>query len=137
MRLPLLMLCLMPLAAAAEVTCPDSIDVQQQAVAPPGDWAVSYTEPPMKLVGITIFDGPPSQNRKVKPYSTKTTKGELRVSWRLTESRRNFHLMCSYERSSAALTAVLPPGVNGCNAVFDRRVSYGIEGLAVKRMVCN
>lgn len=137
MRLPLLMFCLMPLAAAAEVICPDSIDVQQQAVAPPGDWSVSYTEPPMKLVGITVFDGPPSQNRKVKPYSTKTTKGELRVSWRLTETRRNYHLMCSYERSSAALTAVLPPGVNGCNAVFDRRVSYGIEGLAVKRMVCN
>jgi hypothetical protein len=125
------------LSAQAEVICPDSIDVQQQATAPPGDWAVSYTEPPMKLVGITVYDGPPSQNRKVKPYSTKTTTGELRVSWRLTETRRNYHLMCSYERSGASLIAVLPPGVNGCNAVFDRRVSYGIEGLAVKRMACN
>ncbi|HYJ20331.1 MAG TPA: STY0301 family protein [Burkholderiales bacterium] len=137
MRLALMMACLLPLAAAAEVICPDSIDVQQQATAPPGDWAVSYTEPPMKLVGITVYDGPPSQNRKVKPYSTKTTTGELRVSWRLTETRRNYHLMCSYERSGASLIAVLPPGVNGCNAVFDRRVSYGIEGLAVKRMACN
>jgi hypothetical protein len=27
--------------------------------------------------------------------------------------------------------------MNGCNAVFDRRVSYGNETLAVKRMVCN
>ena len=125
------------LSAQAEIVCPDSIEVQQQAVAPAGDWAVSYTEPPMKLVGITVFDGPPSQNRKVKPYSTKTTAGELRVSWRLGETHRNYHLLCGYERTSANLTAVLPPGVNGCNAVFDRRVSYGIEGLAVKRMVCN
>lgn len=137
MRLPLMMVCLLPLAAAAEVICPDSLEVQQQAVLPQGDWAVSYTEPPMKLVGITLFDGPPSQNRKVKPFTTKTTPGELRVSWRLPETRRNYHLLCGYERTSAMLTAVLPPGVNGCNAVFDRKVSYGIEGLAVKRMVCN
>lgn len=125
------------LPAQAEVTCPDSIDVRQQAAAPSSDWAVGYTDPPMKLVGITVFDGPPSQNRRVKPFSTRTTKGELRVSWRLPESRRNYHLLCGYERTSATLTTVLPPGVNGCNAVFDRRVSYGIEGLAVKRMVCN
>jgi hypothetical protein len=45
--------------------------------------------------------------------------------------------MCTYERTSASLVTVLPPGVTGCNAVFDRRVSYGREGNAVKRMVCN
>lgn len=131
------MLLLVPLAAAAEIICPDVLEVQQQATAPAGDWAVSYTEPPLKLVGITLFDGPPSQGRRVKPTTTRTTAGELRLSWRLPESRRNFHLSCGYERTSATLTAVLPPGVNGCNAVFDRRVTYGVEGLAVKRMVCN
>jgi len=131
------LLLLAPLAAAGEIICPDAIEVQQQANTPPGDWAISYGEPPLKLVGITLFDGPPSQNRRVKPATTRTTTGELRLSWRFTESRRNFHLLCSYERTTATLTAVLPPGVNGCNAVFDRRVSYGVEGLAVKRMVCN
>lgn len=131
------MLLLAPLAATAEIICPDVLEVQQQATAPAGDWAVSYTEPPLKLVGITLFDGPPSQGRRVKPATTRTTAGELRLSWRLPESRRNFHLSCNYERTSAMLTAVLPPGVNGCNAVFDRRVTYGVEGLAVKRMVCN
>lgn len=138
MRLAMTMFLLaLAVPAQAEIICPDSIDVQQQAAAPSGEWAVGYTDPPMKLVGITVFDGPPSQNRKVKPFSTESTAGELRVSWRLPESRRNYHLLCGYERTSASLTTVLPPGVNGCNAVFDRRVSYGIEGLAVKRMVCN
>lgn len=132
-----LLLLLAPLSAAAEIICPDAIDVQQQASVPAEEWAVSYSDPPLKLVGITIFDGPPSQNRRVKPATTRTTAGELRLSWRLPESRRNFHLSCGYERTSATLTAVLPPGVNGCNAVFDRRVTYGVEGLAVKRMVCN
>jgi len=124
-------------AAQAEVLCPDSLDVQQQAVIPGADWQVSYTEPPLRLTGVTIHDGPPSQNHPVKPYSVKSTKGELRVSWRLPESKRNFYLSCSYERTTASLTALLPPGMNGCNAVFDRRVSYGNETLAVKRMVCN
>ena len=122
--------------AQAEVLCPDSLEVTQQANIA-GDWTVSYTDPPLRLTGVTIYDGPPSQNHKVKPYSVKSMKGELRVSWRLPESRRNFHLTCSYERTTASLTGLLPPGMNGCNAVFDRRVSYGNETLAVKRMVCN
>ncbi len=123
-------------AASAEVLCPDSLEVNQQATVA-GDWTVSYTDPPLRLTGVTIYDGPPSQNHKIKPFSVKSTKGELRVSWRLPESKRNFHLACSYERTTASLTALLPPGMNGCNAVFDRRVSYGNETLAVKRMVCN
>ena len=122
--------------ARAEVLCPDSLEVNQQATVA-GDWTVSYTDPPLRLTGVTIYDGPPSQNHKIKPFSVKSTKGELRVSWRLPESKRNFHLACSYERTTASLTALLPPGMNGCNAVFDRRVSYGNAALAVKRMVCN
>ena len=132
-----MMLLALALPAQAEVVCPDSIEVRQEAVTPAGGWAVGYTEPPLKLVGITLFDGPPSQNRKMKPFSTRSTEGELRLSWRLPETRRNYHLLCGYERTSATLTAVLPPGVKGCNAVFDRRVAYGTEDLAVKRMVCN
>jgi hypothetical protein len=122
--------------AQAEVLCPDSLDVKQEALIA-GDWMVSYTGPPLRLTGVIIYDGPPSQNHIVKPFSVKSTKGELRVSWRFPESKRNFHLACSYERTTISLTALLPPGMNGCNAVFDRRVSYGNEVLAVKRMVCN
>ena len=121
----------------AEVICPDSLEVRQQAVTPSADWSLTYTDPPLKLTGVTVFDGPPSQKHKLRPYSTRSTQGELRISWRLPASRRNFHLMCTYERTSANLVTVLPPGVTGCNAVFDPRVSYGREGYAVKRMVCN
>ena len=124
------------LPAQAEVLCPDSLEVKQEASIA-GDWTVTYTDPPLRLTGMTISDGPPSQNHIVKPFSVKSTKGELRVSWRLPESKRNFHLTCSYERTTASVSALLPPGMNGCNAVFDRRVSYGNETLAVKRMVCN
>jgi hypothetical protein len=124
------------LPAQAEVLCPDSLEVKQEASIA-GDWTVTYTDPPLRLTGMTISDGPPSQNHIVKPFSVKSTKGELRVSWRFPESKRNFHLTCSYERTTASVSALLPPGMNGCNAVFDRRVSYGNETLAVKRMVCN
>lgn len=136
LTIPTLLLAL-AVPAQAEVLCPDSLEVQQQATPPGSDWTVSHTEPPLRLTGVTIYDGPPSQNHKVKPYSVKSTGGELRVSWRFPQSKRNFYLSCSYERTTASLTALLPPGMNGCNAVFDRRVSYGNEALAVKRMVCN
>lgn len=125
------------LPAQAEVLCPDSIDVSQQASVPTADWTVAYTDPPVRLTGVTIYDGPPSQNRKISPVPMKSAKGELRMAWRLPQSRRNFYLRCSYERTTASLNTILPPGVTGCNAVFDRRVSYGNQALAVKRMVCN
>jgi hypothetical protein len=128
---------LLALNVRAEVVCPDSLEVQQQAVTPSGDWTATYTDPPLRLTGVTVYDGPPSQNRKLKPRSTKSTEGELRVIWRLPASQRNFHLMCTYERTSANLVTVLPPGVSVCTAVFDPRVSYGRGGQAVKRMVCN
>ncbi len=128
---------LLALNARAEVNCPDSLEVEQKAVTPSGDWTATYTDPPLRLTGVTVYDGPPSQNHKVKPYSTRSEQGDLRIVWRLAESRRNFHLMCTYERTSASLVTVLPPGVTVCTAVFDRRVSYGRHGQAVKRMVCN
>jgi hypothetical protein len=136
-NLVILILCMCSLRAGAEVICPDSIEVSQQATAPGSEWSVSVSPPPYKLVGITVYDGPPSQNRRVRSFQTHGGKGELRVSWRLPQSRRNFHLVCDYERTAANLMTVLPPGVTGCNAVFDRRVRYGMEGMAVKRMVCN
>jgi len=123
--------------AQAEVACPDSLVVQQQAVPPSEDWTAIYSDPPLRLTGVTIFNGPPSQNRKVKPFSTRSTQGELRIVWRLPESPRNFHLLCTYERTSANLVTVLPPGVTSCSAVYDRHVSYGRGGYAVKRMVCS
>lgn len=137
MRLPCLLLALLPLPVLAEVVCPDTLAVQQQASAPSGEWTVSYSDPPLKHIGVTVYDGPPSQNRRVKPATTRNTTGELRVTWRLPESRRNYYLSCSYERTNARLVMALPPGVDGCSAIFDRRVSYGVDGLAVKRMVCN
>ena len=130
------LLMILALPARAEVLCPDSLDVHQQATVA-GDWTVIYSDPPLRLTGVTIYDGPPSQNHPIKPYAVRTVKGEHQVSWRLPASQRNFHLACAYERTTAGLTTVLPPGVNGCNAVFDRRVSYGNQTLAVKRMVCN
>ncbi|HEV8260673.1 MAG TPA: STY0301 family protein [Burkholderiales bacterium] len=123
--------------AQAEVACPDSLEVQQRAVPPSEDWTAIYSDPPLRLTGVTIFNGPPSQNRKVKPFSTRSTQGELRIVWRLPESPRNFHLLCTYERTSANLVTVLPPGVTSCSAVYDRHVSYGRGGYAVKRMVCS
>jgi len=123
--------------AQAEVACPDSLEVQQQAVPPSEDWTAIYSDPPLRLTGVTIFNGPPSQNRKVRPFSTRSTQGELRIVWRLPESPRNFHLLCTYERTSANLVTVLPPGVTSCSAVYDRHVSYGRGGYAVKRMVCS
>jgi len=54
--------------AQAEVACPDSLEVQQQAVIRSEDWTAIYSDPPLRLTGVTIFNGPPSQNRKGQTF---------------------------------------------------------------------
>ena len=78
---PTLLLAL-ALPAQAEVLCPDALEVRQEATIA-GDWTVSYTDPPLRLTGVTIYDGPPSQNHKVTVLGKKherRTAGFLAVA---------------------------------------------------------
>ena len=125
----------LPIAAQAEVACPDTLDVQQHA-EPPKGWTVGYVEQSPRLSGVTIFDGPPA-NRVTLKYSRRKQSGsEMVMTWNLSDSPRSIYLQCSYERTTAQISSPLPPGVRLCDVVYDRNVTYVGGGLAIKRMVC-
>lgn len=121
--------------ARAEVTCPDTLGVQQRAETPAG-WTVSYAEQAPRLSGVTIFDGPPANRVRLRYIRRRQTDKEMTLTWDLGESPRNFYLQCGYERTTAQIASPLPPGIRTCQVVFDRGVSYPGGSLAVKRMVC-
>ena len=108
--------------AAAEVSCPDQLSVQQRAEAPDG-WSVSYAETAPRLAGVAVFDGPPSNRANLKFDQRKQSNRELTLVWKLRESPRSHYLQCSYERTTATIATALPPGVRQCEVVFDRTTS--------------
>jgi hypothetical protein len=125
----------LPAAALAEVTCPDTLSVQQRA-EPPTGWVVNYVEQAPRLSGVTIFDGQPANRVSLKYSKRRQSNHELIVTWDLSDSPRSFYLQCSYERTTAQIASPLPPGARVCEVVYDRTVSYPGGALAIKRMVC-
>jgi hypothetical protein len=122
-------------AARAEMTCPDSLSVDQRA-DPPTGWNVTYGEQAPRLAGVTIFDGQPANRVSIKYSKRRQNDKELILTWDLGTSPRSFYLQCSYERTTAQIATALPPGARTCEVVYDRTVSYPGGGFAVKRMVC-
>lgn len=121
--------------ASAEVTCPDTLSVQQKA-DPPTGWSVTYVEQAPRLAGVTIFDGQPANRVSLKYNRRRQTAKELILGWDMADSPRSYYLQCSYERSTAQIATPLPPGIRTCEVVYDRNVTYPGGGLAIKRMVC-
>jgi hypothetical protein len=126
---------LLAAAAAAEVSCPDQLSVQQRAEVPDG-WQVSYGETAPRLAGVALFDGPPSNRANLKFDRRKQSNRETVLVWTLRDSPRSHYLQCSYERTTATIATALPPGIRQCEVVFDRTTSYPAGGSPVKRNVC-
>jgi len=122
-------------AAWAEVSCPDSIQVEQRVEAPDG-WSASYNGANPHLAGITLFDGPPANRVKLAHDQARRGKRELVLRWNLRESPRTHYLQCSYDRTSAVLTTALPPGIRQCELVFERGNAIPGGSMPVKRMFC-
>jgi len=121
--------------ARAEVSCPDQLDVAQQA-QPPAGWAVSYAGTAPRLAGVTLFDGQPSNRVSLKHDQRKQTARELILIWNLRDTPRSHYLQCSYERTTATISTPLPPGIRECEVAFDLTSTYPGGAMPVKRMVC-
>jgi hypothetical protein len=121
--------------AHAELSCPGNLEVKQSAATPSG-WSATYSEETPRLIGVTIFDGPPANRAGMKYNYRRQIGKELHLIWNLVYSPRSYYLQCQYERTSALISSPMPAGTRGCEVVFDRTITYPVSGMAVKRMVC-
>ncbi len=121
--------------ARAEVTCPDSLAVQQRAEVPAG-WTVTLGETPPRLASVTLYDGQPANRHTLKFNKRQQSGSETRVVWILPETPRSIYLQCGYERTAALISMPLPPGSTRCDVVFDRNTTYPSGASVIKRMVC-
>lgn len=121
--------------ARAETTCPDTLAVRQTAEVPAG-WSVTMTEQPPRLASVTLFDGQPANRASLKYSKRQQSAAETRLTWTLPQTPRSIYVQCGYERTSAMISAPLPPGITRCEVVFDRTTSYPSGASVIKRMVC-
>ena len=107
------------LAFGADVTCPPSMDTRQQASSPPAEWTVSRDDGASHLAGITIYDGPPSEQASLVYDNRTSGKGTWAAVWTFPAGPpRPYFLACSYEGTKLILSRQLPAATKECRVVY-------------------
>jgi hypothetical protein len=124
-----------PHLAHAQATCPPTLAVAQTASAPAPDWTVTYSGYPTAVAGVTIFDGPPSEQASLVPDNEKTTEDTVIQTWKLATSARGYWLQCEYANTTAQISRRLPAEVTRCDVTSERNMRFGGEGRRVIKSV--
>jgi hypothetical protein len=100
--------------AAAQISCPSALTINEQPVAPPGMRGVP-AQRNRPLLRVSIFDGVPSEKNELKP-SRPGREGDATVQvFTLPEPRlRPTIVVCRYADTSVTLTAPVPATVKRC-----------------------
>lgn len=122
--------------AAAEVMCPDTISVVENAASTTGEWQVRDSGEKPELERMTIYDGPPAEQASLKYDREIKRKSEIVQVWNLPTSKRGYWLACGYSNTSKQLYRELPEMTSICEAIFDRNVSFPNGSPVVRRIRC-
>jgi hypothetical protein len=125
-----------PQLARAESSCPPQVAVGQKASAPGPEWSVSYSGYQTAVAGVTIFDGPPSEQASLVPDKEKTSGDNLIQIWQLPKSDRGYWLQCNYANTTAQISRRLPASVTRCDVVFDHNMRFSGGGNVVQSVNC-
>jgi hypothetical protein len=121
--------------AAAEVMCPDTIAVAQNASAS-GEWQVRDSGEKPELERATIYEGPPEQQASLKYDREIKRKSEIVQTWTLPRSKIGYWLACGYSNTSKQLYRKLPAITAICAVTFDRTVSFPDGSPVIRRVRC-
>jgi hypothetical protein len=124
-----------PHLAGAQATCPSTLTVAQTASAPAPDWTVTYSGYPTAVAGVTVFDGPPSEQASLVPDNEKTMEDTVVQTWKLAASARGYWLQCEYANTTAQISRRLPAEVTRCDVTSERNMRFGGEGRRVVKSV--
>jgi hypothetical protein len=121
--------------AAAEVICPDTIAVAQNAAAA-GEWQVRDSGEKPELERVTIYEGPPKHQASLKYDREIKRKSEIVQMWNLPPSKEGYWLACGYSNTSKQLYRKLPAMTAICGVTFDRGVNFPDGSPVIRRVRC-
>jgi len=122
--------------ARAESACPATVAVEQRASAPAPDWTVSYSGYETAVAGVTIFDGPPTEQASLVPDSEKPSGDKIIQIWQLPKSDRGYWIQCNYANTTAQISRRLPASVSRCDVVLNNNQRFIGGANVVKSVNC-
>ncbi len=122
--------------AAEPVSCPDTISVHQELAAPVGDWKSIVDDAPIRLAGVTFYDGAPEKKISlVNDSSSKNGSKQIAVWHFQPDAKREIWIACSYSGTSVVLATPLPAATTACLVTYETR--QRIAGLpAIEKISC-
>jgi hypothetical protein len=110
--------------AADEIACPQTIAAESRLSAPPASWEVRYGDAKCDLMGVTFYEGRPSEGASLV-YDRASKSGKTwTATWRLTANGgRGYWIGCTYTNTNAILYKKLRDGLAECRVTYDRSVS--------------
>jgi hypothetical protein len=121
--------------AVAEVMCPDTIAVSQNATAA-GEWQVRDSGAKPELEHVTIYDGPPEEQASLKYDREIKRKSEIVQMWNLPPSKTGYWLACGYTNTSKELYRKLPAITAICEVIYDRGKHFADGNMVIRRVRC-
>lgn len=119
---------------AADVHCPETIPVKQTLLKQFQGWRESASDVPIRLAGVTFYDGPPEQNASLAYDSDNTSHGKRVAVWRFARQVETW-LACSYAGTNVVLSRRLPRATSICRVTYISNQT--IAGLpAIEKIEC-
>ena len=104
-------------------TCPDTIAVNQEIQGSIPGWQVSKDDTPVRLAGITFFDGPPGEKASLVYDETKRTTGKVVMIWHFLPNRdRQIWMSCGYSETTVTIAQELPNEISRCSVTYNPKI---------------
>jgi hypothetical protein len=92
---------------AADPDCPASIAVEETLKQAPEGWTEGRSDVPLRLSGITIFEGDPKELASLIGEQRKMSKTTTVSTWRFTPGAQ-YWISCTYSGTRIVLSRPIP-----------------------------
>jgi hypothetical protein len=111
---------------AEEPNCPSSLVVEETLKQAHEGWTEGRSEIPLRLAGITIFEGDPKEQASLIGEQRKTSRNTMVSTWRFTPGAQ-YWISCTYSGTRIVLSRPIPLNYRALVITYDMNVS--IDGL--------
>jgi len=107
---------------AAEPNCPATIAVEESLKQSHEGWTEGRSDLPLRLSGITIFEGDPKELASLVGEQRKTSKNMMVSTWRFTPGAQ-YWISCTYSGTRMVLSRPIPSNYRALVVTYDMNVT--------------
>ena len=107
---------------AAEPNCPATIAVEESLQQSYEGWTGGRSDLPLRLSGITIFEGDPKELASLVGEQRKTSKNMMVSTWRFTPGAQ-YWISCTYSGTRIVLSRPIPSNYRALVVTYDMNVT--------------